>query len=117
MQSSEEARSLHAAFPAIDLHADTLMWTRWVGYDLHARHEPPLWRAAFGGHVDVPRMREGGMGAQFFGLVSLPLAQRMHGLARTVSEQIDLLADAIARHPSDLRLVRTAEEIEACRRD
>jgi membrane dipeptidase len=114
---SSEATALHQACPAIDLHADTLMWSRWLGYDLHARHEPPLWRAAFGGHVDVPRMREGGMGAQFFGLVSVPFAKRMLGFARAIDEQIDALDEAIARRPADVRLVRTAEEIEACRKD
>jgi membrane dipeptidase len=112
---SDEARGLLAEHPAIDLHADTLMWTRW-GYDLHARHEPPLPRAAFFGHVDVPRMRDGGMGAQFFGLVSLPVTSRMRGLARVVHEQIDSLEEAMARHPGEIHLVRTAAEIEACRR-
>jgi membrane dipeptidase len=115
MLGSQEAQALHDAFPAIDLHADTLMWTRWTGYDVHARHEPPLWRAAFGGHVDLPRMRDGGMGAQFFGLVSVPIAGRARGVARTVAEQIDALEEAIARRPNELRLVRTAAEIEACR--
>jgi membrane dipeptidase len=117
MRGSAEAQALHAEHPAIDLHADTLMWTRWVSYDLHRRHEPPLPRAALGGHVDLPRMREGGMGAQFFGLVSLPIAQRMRGLAQVVHEQIDALDGAIARDPSKLRLVKTAAEIEACNRD
>jgi membrane dipeptidase len=117
MRGSETAQALHAEFPAIDLHADTLMWSRWLGYDLHARHEPPLWRAALGGHVDIPRMREGGMGAQFFGLVSVPLARRMRGLARIVHEQIDALEQQIARRPGDMRLVRKADEIEACRRE
>ncbi len=112
---SSEARALHLEHPPIDLHADTLAWARWVGYDLHARHEPPLWRAAFAGHVDVPRLRDAGMGGQFFGLVSLPVAAR--GLTRAVSEQIDLLVDAAARAPADLRLVKTARELEACRRD
>ena len=114
---SEDARALHAEHPAIDLHADTLMWSRWVGYDLHKAHEPPLPRAALGGHVDLPRMREGGMGAQFFGLVSLPLADRPRGMARTVHEQIDQLAAQIAARPGALRLVRTAGELEDCRRD
>jgi membrane dipeptidase len=117
MQGSNEARALHEAFPAIDLHADTLMWSRWIGYDLHARHVPPLWRAAIGGHVDLPRMRDGGMGAQFFGLVSVPIAKRMRGLARVVHEQIDALEQQIARQPGAVRLVRTADEVEACRRD
>jgi membrane dipeptidase len=115
--ATPDARALHAEHPAIDLHADTLMWSRWMGYDLHARHEPPLPRAAFGGHVDVPRMREGGMGAQFFGLVSVPFARRLRGLARVVHEQIDTLEEAIARRPGEIRLVRTAAEVEACRRE
>jgi membrane dipeptidase len=105
------------AHPAIDLHADTLMWSRWVGYDLHAAHEPPLPRAALGGHVDLPRMREGGVGAQFFGLVSLPVADRVRGLTRVVSEQIDVLAEAIARRPEAIRLAKTAADIDACQRD
>jgi membrane dipeptidase len=115
MQGSNEAQALHQEHPAIDLHADTLMWTRWVGYDLHARHEPPLWRAAFCGHVDLPRMRDGGMGAQFFGLVSVPFAPRMRGTARIIHEQIDALVEAIQRQPGALRLVRSASELEACR--
>ncbi len=117
MRGSTEAQAIHAEYPAIDLHADTLMWARWLGYDLHARHVPPLWRAALGGHVDLPRMRDGGMGAQFFGLVSLPIAKRMHGLAHIVHEQIDNLEQQIARHPGAIRLVRKADEVEACRRD
>src|ERR1700678_819341 len=106
--SSDRARALHVAHPAIDLHADTLMWTRWLGDDLHARHEPPLWRSVFGGHVDLPRMRQGGVGAQFFSLVSLPLARGIRGLARVVHEQIDALGEAIDRDPAALRLARTA---------
>lgn len=112
---SEVARAIHVEHPAIDLHADTLMWSRWVGYDLHKAHEPPLPFAALGGHVDLPRMREGGMGAQFFSLVSLPLAKRPRGLARTVDEQIDALERQMAHKPNTLRLVRKADEIEQCR--
>ena len=117
MLGSLEAQALHAEHPAIDLHADSLMWSSWLGYDLHRRHEPPLPIAAFGGHVDVPRMREGGMGAQFFGLVSLPVLQGTRGVAGVVEAQIGALEEAIARNPRNLRLVRTAAEVEACRRD
>lgn len=114
---SDTARALHAEHPAIDLHADTLMWSRWLGYDLHKAHEPPLPFAALGGHVDVPRMRQGGMGAQFFGLVSLPIADRSRGMARIVHEQIDALEQQIQARPGALRLVRKAAEIEACNAD
>jgi membrane dipeptidase len=41
----------------------------------------------------------------------------MRGLSRAVNEQIDLLVEAAERSPGELRLVRTAAEIEACRRD
>jgi membrane dipeptidase len=117
MRGSDAARALHAEHPPVDLHADTLMWSRWLGYDLSTRHEPPLWRGALGGHVDVPRMREAGMSAQFFGLVPLPFARHLGRPGLAVSEQIDALVDAVREHPSDLRLVRTAAEIESCRRD
>jgi len=115
MRGSEHARTLHVLHPPIDLHADTLMWSRWLGYDLRKRHQAPLWRSAFGGHVDVPRMRDGGMGAQFFSLVSLPVAVR--GLAQAVHDQIDILSEVIARGPGDLRLARTATDVDECRRD
>jgi membrane dipeptidase len=86
------------------------MWSRWIGYDLHVRHEPLLPRSAYIGHVDVPRLAEGGIGAQFFGLVSLPVADR--GLGRAVDEQIDLLEAQIKSAPDRLRKVRSAEDIE-----
>jgi membrane dipeptidase len=117
MLGTAEAQALHARFPAIDLHADTLMWSRWLGYDLHARHEPPFPKAALLGHVDLPRMRDGGMGAQFFGLVSLPFTGKTRGLARAIHEQIDALDEAVARRPADLRLVKTADAIEACAKE
>jgi membrane dipeptidase len=117
MRGTEHARALHERYPPIDLHADTLMWSRWLGYDLHAKHEAPLWRAAFGGHVDVPRLREGGLGAQFFSLVSLPVPPKAHGTTRAITEQIDILDEAIARRPGDLRLARSAADVETCGRD
>lgn len=49
MLGSDDAKALHAEHPAIDLHADTLMWSRWLGYDLHKAHEPPLYKAAWTG--------------------------------------------------------------------
>lgn len=113
MLGSDEARAIHADHPAIDLHADTLMWSRWIGYDLHKAHEPPLPLAALGGHVDIPRMVEGGQGAQFFGLVSLPLADRVKGMARVIHEQIDALEAQIAKKPGAIRLVRKADEVKS----
>jgi membrane dipeptidase len=112
---SADARALHDAYPAIDLHADTLMWSRWIGYDLAVRHRPFFPAAAFFGHVDVPRLVDGGIGAQFFGLVSLPVADRGH--VRAIDEQIDALDAHIASEKGGLRKVRTAEDVERAQRD
>lgn len=112
MHGSERARELHRRYPAIDLHADSLMWARFVGYDFKQRHRPPLPLASIGGHVDLPRMREGGLGAQFLGLVSIPVAESRP--ADVAEEQLDLLHALVASTP-DVALVRTASELEACR--
>lgn len=115
MFGTDEARALHARHPAIDLHADSLMWSRWTGYDLHARHEAPLPFAALGGHVDIPRMIEGGVGAQFFGLVSVPFPTR--GLAAVIDEQIDRLEQTVKVNPARIRKARTAADIKKAAAD
>jgi len=46
---SEQARDLHRRIPVVDLHADSLLW----GRDLLARADH--------GHLDLPRMVEGGI--------------------------------------------------------
>jgi len=116
MTALAEARALHDRHPAIDLHADTLMWGRWFGYDLLARHSPWLPKRALLSHVDLPRMREGGVGAQFFGLVSLPVLGRVRGLRNAIDEQIDVLDETLGR-TSDIRLARTAADVENARRE
>ena len=113
MVVSDEARAVHANYPAIDLHADTLMWTRWVGYDLHARHAPPLPLAALGGHVDLPRMRGAGWRLSSSGWCR----SRCEGGGRGPRRRADRRAvETIERRPHALRLVKT-DELEACERD
>jgi microsomal dipeptidase-like Zn-dependent dipeptidase len=57
-----DAERLHRSLFIADLHADTLLWSR----DLLERGSH--------GHVDVPRLREGNVGLQVFGVVtSVPL--------------------------------------------
>src|SRR5215208_6444159 len=55
---SERARTLHASLFVADMHADTLLWDR----DVLARSTR--------GHVDVPRLAEGGVALQFFTVVT-----------------------------------------------
>jgi membrane dipeptidase len=90
------------------------MWSRWIGYDLGVRHQPFFPASAFLGHVDVPRLVEGGIGAQFFGLVSLPVAGR--GNVRAIDEQIDALDAHIAAREG-LRKVWSADDVDRAGRE
>lgn len=110
---SREAAALHKESVVIDLHGDTLMWMR-RGYDFFKRHRPPLPRSSLLGHIDWPRMIEGGLDAQVFGLVTRPRLGR--GAFRSASRQVDLLRDTAASRPEALRLVTEAHEILAARR-
>jgi membrane dipeptidase len=56
---SERARALHAGSFVVDLHADSLLF----GRDLLRRSDV--------GHVDLPRLREGGVGLQVFTTVTV----------------------------------------------
>lgn len=87
------------------------MWSRWLDYDIKRRHSPPLPLSALGGHIDLPRMREGGMGAQFFGLVSLPVMGKTRGLARAVHEQIDELERTLSS-TAEIVLAKTRDDVE-----
>ena len=107
--TSIEAEQLHRQYPPIDLHADTLLWSRFVGYDMLKRHKPPLPKSLLGGHVDIPRLEEGGYGAQFFGLVSLPFMDPSP--AEACVRQINLLQETISRAKGRLRFARTVNDL------
>ncbi|MEZ5095028.1 MAG: dipeptidase [Nocardioides sp.] len=65
-------------------------------------------------HTDLPRLRVGGVGAQFWS-VYVP-AQLTGGAAVTATlEQIDAVHALVAQHPEDLALATTADEVEAAR--
>lgn len=108
---SDAAWELHRRYPPIDLHSDTLMWSRWIGYDMTKRHRLRLPKGAWLAQVDLPRLADAGMGAQFFGLVSLPVGSG-RGCTAAVNEQIDIFTALCVQHPDKIRLTRTATEIK-----
>ncbi|MET0965971.1 MAG: dipeptidase [Nakamurella sp.] len=94
--------------PVIDGHND-LAWAlrKQVNYDLSqrdiARHQPDL-------HTDIPRLRAGGVGAQFFS-VYVP-GTLVGGAAVTATlEQIDCVAQILATYPDTFEFARTATEV------
>jgi microsomal dipeptidase-like Zn-dependent dipeptidase len=124
---SEAALQLHRQSVVVDLHADPLLW----GRDL----------AEWGrmGHVDLPRLREGGMTLQVFGLVTqVPLGTSIDRTDPSRPDTITLLAlsqawpartlrsrmeralyqcrqltELAERRPDELRIVRTREDLDA----
>jgi len=110
----DEARALHAEVCVLDLHADTAKLMDKLGYDLAARHERPMPRMAnVFGHVDLPRLRDGGVAGQFFSFWTTPYPER--GCARSVTRQLDALDRAMAKAPGELRWTRTGAEVRAAK--
>jgi membrane dipeptidase len=59
----EKARELHKRMLTVDTHCDTAFSLLRTDWKIGDRHDPSL-RAS--GKIDLPRMREGGLGAEFF---------------------------------------------------
>jgi membrane dipeptidase len=76
-----------------------------VAYDL---------RKPTAGQTDIPRLRAGGVGAQFWS-VYIPGELKDH-IASTQLEQIDLMRRIIARYPEAFRLAGTAGDIRAAKK-
>lgn len=111
--SFDEARALHDACCVLDLHADTAKLMDKLGYDLAIRHDPMPRRINLVGHVDVPRLRDGGVAGQFFSFWTAPYPER--GCARSVARQLDALDDAIARYPGELTWTRSGADVRAAK--
>ncbi|MFH1466375.1 MAG: membrane dipeptidase [Pseudomonadota bacterium] len=112
MTLSEAALDLHARAFVADLHCDLLLTSRLTGWRWERRHrDNPLEGAPLFGHVDLPRMVEGGLSAVCLGLVTNPLWTRGgHG---EVQAYLDRMAHEVATHPDLLAAPRTAAEARA----
>ncbi|MGW6304277.1 dipeptidase [Streptomyces niveus] len=110
----EQARELLEDFPVVDGHND-LPWAlrEQVRYDLDRRDIADDQSAHL--HTDIPRLRAGGVGAQFW---SVYVRSDMAGdtAVSATLEQIDVVGRLIARYPGDLAAARTADEMEDARR-
>ncbi len=111
---SREAREVHEAALIVDLHCDLLLTRAFFGWDFRKRHRHnPLPGAALFGHCDLPRLREGNVGAIAFGVVTNPL-RRASG-PKAVESDLDALAAEVARSPDQLALCGSAQAIRAAR--
>jgi membrane dipeptidase len=106
----QRARALHRSVPLVDGHND-YPWAvreKSPSLDLAAVDiRGPQPRTM----TDIPRLRAGGVGAQFWS-VYVPASLQGQAAVRTVLEQIDLVHRLVARYPDTFALARTAAEVE-----
>ncbi|MEU1125992.1 dipeptidase [Streptomyces sp. NPDC005899] len=109
----DRARRLLADHPVVDGHND-LPWAlrEQVGYDLDARDVSTDQTGVL--HTDIPRLRAGGVGAQFWS-VYVPAHLAGDDAVSATLEQIDVVAELLDRHPADLRRALTADDMEKAR--
>jgi len=113
------AAALEAA-PVWDGHNDVPIQLRGrrgnmlEGFDFHDTHAEPVSNP--GGNpvmqTDLPRLREGRVGAQFWSVYVSASLTEPEAVQATI-EQIDVTRRLIAAYPDDLKLALTADEVEA----
>jgi membrane dipeptidase len=106
--TSAPARKLHFSSIVIDTHDDTTQRLIYQHLDLGKRDAE--------GSIDIPRMREGGLGAIFFsiwmsGKITGPLAVKNSLI------QIDAVREQVRAHPNDLALCTIADCIRRAHAD
>src|SRR5437667_10243113 len=102
---AERARKLHFSSIVLDTHDDTTQrFFSKAGFDMAERHTD--------GHIDIPRMREGGMNAIFF---SIWIDGRIMGppAVQKAIDQIDAVHQMVRKDPKDLVFCRTAAEVRS----
>src|ERR1700692_2193254 len=99
---AERAHKLHFSSIVLDTHDDTTQRFFSKSFDIGKRNPD--------GHIDIPRMREGGMNAIFF---SIWIDGRILGppAVQKALDQIDAVHENVNKYSKDMVLCRTAEEV------
>ena len=99
---SERARKLHFSSIVVDTHDDTTQRFLDGKFDLGTRSTE--------GSIDIPRMKEGGLGAIFFSIWIPSKVTGPEAVNRAMT-QIDAVREQVRKHPNDLVLATTAAEV------
>ncbi|MGH9796184.1 MAG: dipeptidase, partial [Candidatus Acidiferrales bacterium] len=99
---SARARNLHMRAIVVDTHSDTPQRLVFDKFDMGHRDAE--------GHVDIPRMREGGLDAPFFSIWVSSTITGPEAVKRAL-QQIDAVREQVRRHPDDLLLATTVADI------
>jgi len=101
-RSPEQIDRLHREAIVLDTHADTTPWFQDPEWDFGARHAD--------GHVDLPRMREGGLDVQFWSIYM----GRREGDGRAIREaleRIDAVHEMARRYADQTEIAFTVSDI------
>jgi membrane dipeptidase len=104
---SARAKKLHFSSIVVDTHDDTTQRFLDADFDIGVRNTS--------GSIDVPRMKEGGLGAIFF---SIWIPSKVTGpeAVNRAQTQIDAVREQVRKHRKDLVLATTADEIREARK-
>jgi membrane dipeptidase len=103
---SARAKKLHFSSIVVDTHDDTTQRFLDENFDIGTRNAR--------GSIDIPRIREGGLGAIFF---SIWIPSKIAGFEaeNRAIVQIDAVREQVQKHPNDLVLATTAAGIREAR--
>lgn len=101
----QRAEKLHRAAIVIDTHNDITSPMRDEAFDLGARDTSGK------NQTDIPRMKEGGLDAEFFAIYVAAKYAKEGGAARRALEMIDDVYEQARRHPQALEMAFTVADI------
>jgi membrane dipeptidase len=99
---------LHKEALVVDTHIDTTMMLGKPGWDFMVRHQPEPGQ----NHVDLPRIREGGLDAAFFSIYMAGTVTGPEAVKRALI-LIDHVRSLAEQHPNEIVLATTAAEVRA----
>ena len=99
---AERAHKLHFSSIVLDTHADTTQRLLDGKFDIGERHPD--------GHIDIPRMREGGENAQFFSIWMMGTITGATAVQKSL-DQIDAVRAMVRTHSKDMILAVTAADV------
>ena len=111
---SEEAVRLARDSELIDLHIDTFIPPRLWGYDPLVAHRSALLGRWWFGHLDLPRMAEGGLSGAMWSITTNP-SRGPQQRWRTFQRNLAGMQALVARSGGALEIVRTAAEYRSAR--
>ena len=107
MNVTNDTLKFHRKCLLIDLHADTLLIKRLIGYKLTRKHITYFPKGIFCFHGDAPRFRIGNVGAVFLGLVPKPFGRN----GKHIDKMIDTAEETCQLAPNLCTMARSADDI------